>query len=76
MHAVCDELCGASATASCKRKPSRKAPKKLSVAEETLRAQGGSVGAETATLKEAQNNKKLTAKERKPPLRRRLRPDR
>ena len=40
-----------------------KAPKKLSVAER--RALKAGVDAETATLKEAQNNKKLTAKERK-----------
>ena len=63
VHAVCDELWRVGDGVVKTEAVPGKAPKKLSVAER--RALKAGVDAETATLKEAQNNKKLTAKERK-----------
>lgn len=63
VNAVCDELWRVGDGVVVSEPVLGKAPKKLSVAER--RALKAGVDAADATLKEAQNNKKLTAKERK-----------
>ena len=63
VHAVCDELWRVGDGVVVTEPVPGKAAKKLSVAER--RAMKAGVDAEEATMKEAQNNKKLTAKEKK-----------
>jgi ATPase subunit of ABC transporter with duplicated ATPase domains len=63
VNAVCDELWRVGDGVVVTEPVAGKAPKKLSVAER--RALKAGIDAEEATMKEAQNNKKLTAKEKK-----------